>query len=159
VSGWTDFAVVTGAATAALLGLLFVAVSIRVEAVARSSEVANRSAQTMALLLTGLLTSVLLAVPGQSNRELGAELLALGVSAAGVAFVLDRRAGHRDNDPFARWLHEINPTHATCALLVVAGVVLTLGHGRGLYLLVLALIAVLVGGVVNAWLILVRLAD
>jgi hypothetical protein len=30
LSGWTDFAVVIGAATAALLGLLFVAVSIRV---------------------------------------------------------------------------------------------------------------------------------
>ena len=34
-----------------------------------------------------------------------------------------------------------------------------LGHKDGIYLLVPALIAVLVGGVVNAWLILVRLTD
>ena len=54
MSGWGDFAVVTGAATAALLGLLFVAVSIRVETIAKSAELRNRSAQTLTLLLTGL---------------------------------------------------------------------------------------------------------
>jgi hypothetical protein len=54
VSGWGDFAVVMGAATAALLGLLFVAVSIRVETIARSTELRERSAQTLTLLLTGL---------------------------------------------------------------------------------------------------------
>jgi hypothetical protein len=63
VSGWGDFAVVMGAATASLLGLLFVAVSIRVETIAKSAELRNRSAQTMTLLLTGLLAAVLLAVP------------------------------------------------------------------------------------------------
>jgi hypothetical protein len=44
LSGWGDFAVVMGAATAALLGLLFVAVSIRVETIANplSSETGLR---------------------------------------------------------------------------------------------------------------------
>jgi hypothetical protein len=51
----SDFATVTGAATAALLGLLFVAVSIRVETIAKSAELRNRSAQTSTLLLTGFL--------------------------------------------------------------------------------------------------------
>jgi hypothetical protein len=54
-----------GAATAALLGLLFVAVSIRVETIAKSAELRNRSAQTLTLLLTGLLVAALLAVPDQ----------------------------------------------------------------------------------------------
>jgi hypothetical protein len=36
---------------------------------------------------------------------------------------------------------------------------LILGHNDGIYLLVPALVAVLVGGVVNAWLILVRLSN
>ena len=44
----------------------------------------------------------------------------------------------------------------TCSLLVIAAVVLMLGHNDGLHFLVPALIAVLVGGVVNAWVILVR---
>jgi hypothetical protein len=44
-------------------------------------------------------------------------------------------------------------------LLVIAGLVLILGHEDGTHVLVPALIAVLVGGVVDAWLILVRLTD
>jgi hypothetical protein len=40
-----------------------------------------------------------------------------------------------------------------------ARIVMILGHKDGIYLLVPALIAVLVGGAVNAWLILVRLTD
>jgi hypothetical protein len=62
--------VATGAATAALLGLLFVAVSIRVETIAKSAELRNRSAQTLTLLLTGLLAAVLLAVPDQRKWAL-----------------------------------------------------------------------------------------
>lgn len=49
------------------------------------------------------------------------------------------------------------PAVVTCSLLVIAAVVLILGHEDGTYVVVPALIAVLVGGVVNAWLILVRL--
>jgi hypothetical protein len=56
-------------------------------------------------------------------------------------------------------LDSINPTVVTCSLLVTAAVVLILGHEDGTYVLVPAPIAVLVGGVVNAWLILVRLSD
>jgi hypothetical protein len=159
LSGWGDFAVVMGAATAALLGLLFVAVSIRVETIAKSAELRNRSAQTLTLLLTGLLVAALLAIPDQRKGALGAEYLALALVVTGVALTLDRRAGSQSASAIGRRLDAINPTVVTCSLLVIAAVVLILGHKDGIYLLVPALIAVLVGGVVNAWLILVRLPD
>lgn len=157
--GWTDFAVVMGSATAALLGLLFVAVSIRVEPIAGSAELRNRSAQTMTLLLTGLLVATLLAVPAQGRRTLGAEYIVLALVVVAVAIALDRRAGPPSGTAIGRRLESINPTFVTCSLLVVAAVILLLGHENGIYVLVPALIAVLVGGVVNAWLILVRLTD
>jgi hypothetical protein len=159
VSGWGDFAVVMGAATAALLGLLFVAVSIRVAPIAGSAELRNRSAQTLTLLLTGLLVAALLAVPDQRKWALGAEYLTLTLVVTGVALLLDRRAGDRSGSTLGRRLDAINPTFVTCSLLAIAAVVLILGHKDGIYFLVPALIAVLVGGVVNAWLILVRLTD
>jgi hypothetical protein len=158
VSNWGDFAVVMGAATAALLGLLFVAVSIRVEPIARSAELRNRTAQTVTLLLTGLLVSALLAVP-QDTWALGVEYLVLALVVAAVARVLDRRAGGRVGSAIGRVLDSTNPTIVTCLLLAVAGVILIFGETDGAYFLVPALIAVLVGGVVNAWLILVRLTD
>jgi hypothetical protein len=159
MSDWTDFAVVTGSATAALLGLLFVAVSIRVDTISRSAELVNRSAQTLTLLLTGLLVSVFLAIPDQRTWILGAEYLALALVVVAVARVLDRRAGARTGSELGRALDAINPTLVTCSLLAVAAVVLILGHENGIYVVVPALVAVLVGGVVNAWLILVRLTD
>jgi hypothetical protein len=155
VAGWGNFAVVMGAATAALLGLLFVAVSLRVEKVATSAELRNRSAQTMTLLLTGLLVAALLAVPDQRKWALGAEYLIV----TGVAVMLDRRAGTQNRSAIGRRLDATNPTVVTCSLLVIAAVVLILGHKGGIYVLVPALFAVLVGGVVNAWLILVKLTD
>ena len=157
MSGWEAFGTVVGGATGALLGLLFVAVSIRAEPIARSAELRNRSAQTMALLLVGLLASALLTVPGQAKWVLGAEFLGLAALASGVGAVLNRRAGET-GDALGRVLDNANPTLITCALLLAVGVVLVLGHRDGLYFLVPALFAVLVGGVTNAWLILVRLS-
>src|SRR6185295_334800 len=137
-----------GGATAGLLGLLFVAVSIRVETIAKSAELRNRSAQTLTLLLTGLLVAALLAVPDQRTWALGAEYLVLALVVAGVALTLDRRAGSQGGSAIGRLLDAINPTFVTCTLLVIAAVILMVGDKDGAYVLVPALIAVLVGGVV-----------
>jgi hypothetical protein len=95
----------------------------------------------------------------QRKWALGAEYLVLALIVTGVAVVLDRRAGTQNRSAIGRRLDATNPTVVTCSLLVIAAVVLTLGHKDGIYVLVPALFAVLVGGVVNAWLILVKLTD
>lgn len=159
LSDWSNFAVVLGAATASLLGLFFVAVSIRAETIARSVELRSRTTQTLSLLLTGLLAVALLSVPGQHEWTLGIEYLALAGVAVLVAAVLDRRVGRATGSTIGRLLDTINPTLVTCSLLAVAAVILVLGHKDGLYFLVPALVAVLIAGVLNAWLILVALAD
>jgi cobalamin synthase len=89
--------------------LLFVAVSIRVETIAKSGESRNRSAQTLTLLLTELLVAAVLAVPGQRNWVLGAEYLVLALVVAGVALLLDRRAGGQSGSAIGRLLDAITP--------------------------------------------------
>jgi hypothetical protein len=158
VSGWGGFAAVMGGATAALLGLLFVAVSLRVEPIAKSAELRNRASQTMTLLLTGLVAAAFLAVPDQPTWVLGVEYLVLAAVVIGVSSMLTRMAGTSSGSALARRLGWTNPTYVTCTLLVTAALVLTLGHRDGAYLLVPTLIAVLVAGVVNAWLIILRLS-
>ena len=49
---WSTFAVVAGGAAAGVTGLLFVAVSIRIDVIAKSQELRNRAAQTLALFVT-----------------------------------------------------------------------------------------------------------
>lgn len=158
LSGWGDFAAVMGTATGALVGLLFVAVSIQVETIAKSPRLRNRSAQTLTLLLTGLLVAALLTIPDQPQWALGAEFLALALFVAGVTLMLNRWAGS-PSGRIERVLDVMNPTLTTSSLLVVGAVILILGHTFGIYFLVPALILVLVGGVVNAWLILVKIPD
>ena len=82
---WETFAVITGGAAAALAGLLFVAVSIRADVIARSQELRNRAAQTLTLFLAVVVIAALIAIPGQGFRTLGIELIILAaITGAGL---------------------------------------------------------------------------
>jgi drug/metabolite transporter (DMT)-like permease len=55
-----------------------------------------------------------------------------------------------------RYIERFSPNTITAVLVGVAGLTLLLRAGGGLYWLIPAAVASLVGGVVNAWLFLVR---
>jgi hypothetical protein len=106
-----------------------------------------------------LVAGILIVAPGQPDWALGAELIVLGVVAA-VALILVGRV-RVDVDAtaesrLARTLDRRSPTFGTSLLTEIAGVTLIVGGG-GLYWLVPALILALVGGMLNAWLLLVRI--
>jgi hypothetical protein len=92
---WGTFATVAGAAAASLTGLLFVAVSIRTEVIARSQELRNRGAQTLALFVTALVITILLSIPGQSYRLLVAPnaVTSALLLVAGVLLIFNVHAG------------------------------------------------------------------
>ena len=89
---WATFATVAGGAAAGLTGLLFVAVSIRLDVIGPSQELRNRAAQVLSLFVTVLFISIALAVPGQAYGALGAELIVISAIAAVSLIALDRRA-------------------------------------------------------------------
>jgi threonine/homoserine efflux transporter RhtA len=93
VENWGTFATVAGGAGAGLTGLPFVAVSIRIEVIAKSQELRDRAAQTLALFVTVLLITILLSIPDQSVRVLGIELATLALITAAAHIVLGRRDG------------------------------------------------------------------
>jgi hypothetical protein len=157
VEAWGTFAVIVGSAAAALLGLLFVAVSIKVDAIAASAELRNRSAQTLGLFVTVLFIGVLLAIPGQSLRVLGAELIALAVFTGTVLDVLDRRAKTgATGQEVGRLLNVVAPNTVTSVLLLSSALVLVSGVHAGLYVLVAPALVALLGGVTSTWLLLIR---
>lgn len=167
MENWGTFATVAGTAAASLAGLLFVAVSIRTDVIARSQELRNRAAQTLALFVTALFITILLAIPKQSYRVLGAELVALAVITAIGHLLLDRRA-ELDPDPsppdagahaLASILDAVAPNAVTSALLLIAGLLLVFDVHAGLDVLVLPVLAALAGGVTSAWLLLTKLPE
>jgi hypothetical protein len=102
-----------------------------------------------------VLTAVLLVAP-QPPAALGSELLAVAVVLGMALFILDRRAGHSTDQGVARYIERFSPNTITAVLVGVAGLTFLLKTGGGLYWLIPAAVASLVGGVVNAWLFLVE---
>jgi hypothetical protein len=161
VQDWVAFATVAGAAAASLTGLLFVAVSIRIDVIGPSPELRNRAAQTLLLFGTVVVISIVLAIPGQAYGPLGAELIALGVMAGAGMLTLDHRARSGADAPgphaIGHVLDVIAPNAVTSVLVLFSGSLIAAGVHAGLYVLVLPIIAALVGGVASAWLLLTRI--
>jgi hypothetical protein len=97
VAPWADFAVGVAGATAALTGLLFVAVSVNIHRIMQLPNLPGRAGQTLITLITPLLVSVLLLVPDQPRDLLGWELIGLGLI-LGCALVWLNRPGTKSTE-------------------------------------------------------------
>jgi hypothetical protein len=84
VPSWDTFAVVIGSAAGALIGLLFVSVSIRIDVISASPDFRSRGAATLSLFMSVLVVAILLVVPAR-KLGVGAELFVL---AAGLGALL-----------------------------------------------------------------------
>ena len=155
---WADFGEALAAVAGALTGLLFVAVSVKSAALTASLSLRSRAAQTLVLFMTSVLAGILLAAP-QPGAALGAELLVVAAVSGGVLRVLDRRAGHDSQQAVVRYIERFSPNMVTAVLVGIAGLTFLVKAGGGLYWLIPAAMASLVGGVINAWLFLVRVTN
>jgi hypothetical protein len=152
---WLSFGEALAAVSGALTGLLFVAVSVKSSVLATTRSLSSRAAQTLVLFMISVLIAVLLVAP-QPPASLGWELLAVAVVSGIVLLVLDRRAGHGSDQGVARYIEKFSPNTITSTLVGVAGLTFLLKAGGGLYWLIPAAVASLLGGVVNAWLFLIK---
>jgi modulator of FtsH protease len=155
---WSDFAVMIGGASAAIAGLLVVALSISVEQILASTYLPRRAAAALVLSISPLVLAVLVLIPDQSATSLGVELLAAGV-------LLGCGLG-RAIRPQGRSTHQSLPVWAVgsampVALMVVptllAGAGLVVDGLGGLYWLPVAVLAAILGGVSQAWVLLIEI--
>lgn len=157
-SMWLGFGGALAAVAGALTGLLFVALSVKGDVLSASRSLSSRAAQTLVLFMTSVLIALLLVAP-QPAAALGWELLAVAVVSGTAMFFLDRRAGHGTDQGVARYVEKFSPNMITAVLVGVAGLTFLLEAGGGLYWLIPATVASLLGGVVNAWLFLVKVTS
>lgn len=157
--GWDTFAVIVGGVGGALVGLLFVAISIHATQIGSSADLRARAAQTLVVFATLLLVAVVLAVPSQPNRVIGGELTVLAVGAAILMIFLDRKAGDSGTDnSLGRILKQVNPNVTTALGIALTGVLLLAGVHWAPYTLLPTTCVAIIGGLTSAYLLLTKLS-
>jgi hypothetical protein len=158
-SEWSDLFVAMAGASAALAGLLFVAVSINVERIVRYRGLPERGVETLALLLTALVVSIAGLMPGQGHVALGLELLAITAALLGALFALP--ITHQlpdDAEPPRAWLASRWLIRLTgSGLLAIGALSELLATGGGLYWVAAGFVFLTLGAVANAWVLLVEI--
>jgi hypothetical protein len=157
-AGWTNFGLATAGTAATLAGLLFVAVSINLKRILEFPNLPARAAQTLILFATPLVAGIFLLVPAQPRAALGWELLVTGVGVGAFQVVIDARSSRADEETRLTWLFgRILPGILSCGCLAVAGAALLAQAAGGLYWLVPSVVAAIVFGLLNVWVLLVEI--
>ena len=154
---WTDLFVATAGAAAALAGLVFVAVSINLERILHFQGLPERALQTVLMLLSVVVISVVALLPGQDRVALGLELLVVAaVYTAGLA--LTSRTSLPTSEQPRSWLVGRLLLLALGAVPLVIGAFSVLAEaGGGLYWIAAGIVGAIAGGVANAWVLLVEI--
>jgi modulator of FtsH protease len=156
---WHDFFLATSGASAALAGLLFVAISLHIEAIASDLEYRGISRGSLLGLVNVLVVS-LVPLVAQPAGWLGKELVGIGAAsiAAGAAYQLAaiRRSGWHVR-------RSILMRTGFGSLLSIggigAGLSIALEVGPGLYIIAFLLVVVLLWSLWDAWVLLMFVAN
>ena len=155
---WGNFFFAQVGASAALVGLIFVAVSINLTKILAYQGQPGRAFEAIAVLTAILIVSSLLLIPGQSTRLIGLEVLVVST----VTWILITRINIRNYTSIGtqyRAKERTNILFSQLALLpsVIAGLVLLLSGIGGLYLLVIGFMLSFITALRDAWILLIEI--
>jgi hypothetical protein len=158
VEPWHEFAVMIGGAAAALVGLLVVAMSINVEEIIGDPTLPRRAGGALVTTITPLVLCVFVLIPGQSRSAFGWELIALGIVLALLLPFLNRPATQPEQQTRTQWLlSTCLPMTVLILAVLLAGVGVLVDGLGGLYWLPVAVLAALLGGLIQAWVLLIEI--
>jgi hypothetical protein len=156
-SEWTELFVASAGASAALAGLVFVAVSINVERILQFPGLPERALETVLLLLAVVLVSLMGLIPGQSATALGIELLLVGLALAAMIVKQSTKTLPEGSPTTSHLLGRLLLWAGGTVPFVVGGASLIAETGGGLYWVAAGILLGIVGGVANAWVLLVEI--
>lgn len=155
---WESFFVAQLGAAAALAGLLFVGISISLNRILAFPRLPNRALIALLLLITVLVESAFVLVPGQSLLALGAEIFLAGLVIWITLIVLDVRIWRQTETQYrANSIVLIVINQIAVLSYLIAGIMLLAGNSGGIYWLVPAVLISFVKSLLDAWVLLVEI--
>jgi len=149
---WQGFYAAVLAASAALEGLLFVALSVNVRAILRSPTSTARAREVLGQLLALLILAVLVLIPGQDGRVVGAELIAWGAILIAVSIRNQGRTVSRlPASQRLSWIGRDMIFNTGTLLIPIAGITVIAGRAGGLFWLVPTVLIYFLWSLLNAW--------
>ncbi len=154
---WHDFFVAQAGASAALAGLMFVALSINIERILQSPWLPPRAGASMVLLIGSVVQALMALWPGQTMWTSGLEELIVGAVVWLYASWIILASPHTPKE-YGGTTSGLVLTQLA-ALPAVGGsiAILATGHGGGIYAIAFSLLAAIVVGVLNSWVLLVEI--
>ncbi len=155
---WSTFFSAQVSASAALAGLIFVAISINLPKIVVQKPLVARSARALATLAGVLLASTLCLVPSHNRIVLGWELTVLGVALWAVTTITQHGAISQNPyvSPRARIFHYVLAEVSNLPF-VLAGVSLAVGRWGGLYWLVVGIVFSFLSALIDGWVLLIEI--
>ena len=158
MSAWQPFFSTQAQVSAALTGLVFVALSINLRQILEIPGMANRAGEALLLLLLPVLVGLAGALPQTSTTAFGAEVLVLGVlDALAVSTIVARGYRSQHGRPTHEFLIRALSAELGVLTTVAAGAILVAGHPGGLWWQVASTALCIGAGVTDAWVLLVEI--
>ena len=156
-AAWHDFGVGLVGASAALLGLVFVVVSLHLKAVVNDSVLRRRAEITLGLFATALAASAALLIPGQSRQALGFELMPIALIYISLSTLATLRATQSSrgvsHDRLARFFFG----ELSAGLIFVGGLGLVIHALGGAYLVAAGIVLGVLASMLAIWILFVGL--
>jgi hypothetical protein len=159
MAGWTDFFVAEVGASAALAGLVIVAISINLARIIAYPSLPGRAAETLVAPTGVLVASSYMLVPDQPAAQLAVELIAVGAVMWLMPVVIQFRTWRAaaPGQPRRSMAVRFVLTQISALPIAAAGVLLFLGAPSAIHWMVPGVIASLIATVINAWVLLVEI--
>jgi hypothetical protein len=159
MEGWGDFFLGELGASAALGGLLFVAISLNLTRILSVPSLPDRALAALGLLLAILTVSSFMLIPGQPAMLIGLETLIVGIALAALGIRVMQRS-RRDTQSHPDSKFGINAVMFAIAILpyIAGGIVMLAGElDVGLYFVAAAIVFSFLKAVLDAWVLLVEI--
>ncbi len=158
LGSWQALFAAQAGVSAALTGLVFVALSINLSQILAGTGLAGRAGEALVLLLYPVITGLLGTSPQSSFRAVGVEftVVALVVLAAVSRILWSARLAARER-PRYEYLSRVSVGLLPVLAAVVGGVMLAAGVTGGIWIELTSTILCLISGVTDAWILLVEI--